>query len=185
MLKEVDIEKAVKLRFPEPVALVVSKDKNGKVNLCPVGFFCLVAWEPKVVAVSLYEEHFTPKAISETREFVVCLPSIDQVEDVLYCGSVHGWETDKTKKVRFKFLKSKFVKPPLIDDSIACFECKVTKQLKVEDHILFLGKIVAAHESGRSWEGKIYNWDDKRLGTMKLGDEYSEADYCFEGSEEV
>ena len=32
MLKEVDIEKAVTRRFPEPVVLVVSKNKGGSVH---------------------------------------------------------------------------------------------------------------------------------------------------------
>lgn len=182
MLKNIPIEKAVKKRFPEPVALVISRDSSGKVNLCPFGFFALMAWEPKVWAIGSYEKHYTTKVINETEEFVLCLPAIEQVEDVLYAGSVHGWEVDKTKQLKnLKFKKSKFVKPPVIEDSIACFECKVIRKIKIADHFVFFGKIVAAHQSEKSWEEKLYNWDDKRLGTMKLGKKYQEITYSPEG----
>ena len=102
MLQPIDTEAVVKHRFPEAVVLIVSKDKNGKVNFCPVGFFSLVAWKPKVWLVALYKKHFSTKVIKETKEFVLCLPSIGQAQDVLYCGSVHGWTVDKTKHVAFQ-----------------------------------------------------------------------------------
>lgn len=169
MLKQGNTEKIIKHRFPEPVALIVCQNSKGKINLCPIGFFTLVAWEPKVWAIGLDKTHYSTKVISETNEFVLCLPSIDQVKDVLYMGSVHGWNTDKTNNIAIKFKKSKLVKPPLVDDAIANFECKVIKKLKIKDHLVFFGEIVKSYESDKNWQDKIYNWDDKNLGTLKLG----------------
>lgn len=181
MLKQGEIKKIVKKKFPEPLALIVSQGKNGKINLCPIGYFSLVSWDPKIWGIGLYKEHYSTKVISDTKEFVLCLPSFEQVNDVLYSGSVSGKDVNKAENVKLKFIKSKRVKPPLIDDSIACFECQVLKEIKIGDSILFLGKIVTAYESDKNWTEKIYNWDDKKLGTIKLGDNFQNINYSPEG----
>ena len=104
-----------------------------------------------------------------------------QVKDVLYTGSVHGWVVDKTKHVSFKYKASKFIKPPLIENSIACFECQVIKKEPMKDHWLFFGEIMASHESVKNWQEKIYNWSDKTLGTLKLGNNSAKIDYSPKG----
>ena len=177
MLKNNDIEGVVKYRFPEAVALIITKNKTGKVDLCPVGFFTLASWEPKAWVISVYKTHYTTSVLKDTKEFVLCLPSFEQVEDVLYCGSVHGWKIDKTKNIKLKFIQSKHIKPPLIDNSIACFECKVAEEYDAMDHVLFLGEVVASYESNKNWKDKIYNWDDKKLGTLKLGGKSKKINY--------
>lgn len=181
MLKDVEIETGVKKRFPEAIAVIISKDKNGKVNLCPVGFFCLIAWEPKTWAIGLYNTHYSTKIINDTNEFTLSLPTIDQAKDILYCGSVHGWKIDKIKSISLKFVDSKYIKPPLIDDAVANFECQVIQKTNVEDHTVFFGKIVAAHESNKNWKDRIYNLDDTKVGTIKFGDKSVKITFSPEG----
>ena len=181
-MKQLDTEEVVKQRFPEAVALVVSKDTEGKVNLCPVGFFSLMAWKPKVWAIGLYESHYSTKVIGDTNEFVLCLPAMEQVKDVLYAGSVHGWHIDKTKQTHLTFLQSTHVAPPLIDGAIACFECKVVQKHIVFDHTVFFGEVIASHGTEKTWHDKVYHWDDTRLGTMQYGDLSVDIPYSPEGS---
>ena len=149
--------------------------------MCPIGYFTLITWKPKVWAVALYKTHYSTKVINNTDEFVLCLPAIQQVDSLLYCGSVHGWKIDKAKNTNFKFTKSNRVKPPIVEESIACFECKVIGKHIVHDHTLFLGEVVESHISEKDRREKIYNWDDKRLGTIKLGDTSKEIQYSPEG----
>lgn len=177
-----DTEEALKHRFPEAVALIVSKDKKGKINLCPIGYFSLITWEPKVWSIALYKSHYSTKVIDDTDEFVLCLPSIQQVKSVLYSGSVHGWSLDKTIKIDLKFGKSRKIRPPFIEDSIACFECKVIQKHIVKDHALFLGEVVSSYQSDKDWKEKIYNWDDKTLGTIKLGEKSEKIQYSPQAS---
>lgn len=180
MLKQLDIEKVFTKRFPEPVALIISQDSKGKINVCPIGFFSLISWDPKIWSIGLYREHYTTQTLKETKEYVLCLPSIEQANDVLYCGSVHGWEIDKTKSTKFEFIKSQLVTPPLIDHSIACFECKVIKEVEVGDHFVFFGEVVAAHESDKDWGEKIYNLGDKQLVTFKSGNKSVQINFSPE-----
>lgn len=183
-MKVANIEEAVLRRFPEQLALIISKDKTGKVNLCPVGFFCLTSWDPKIWAVGLYHSHFSTKVISETKKFVLCLPSLEQAEDLLYCGQFHGWDVDKVKSISLKLTTTDPDNPPIIEDSIACFECDVIKELAIGDHKVFFGKIVVAHTGENDWAKKLYNWDDKRIGNIKYGDNSTDITYSPEAATE-
>ena len=63
------------------------------------------------------------------------------------CGNTSGRKIDKFKETGFKPVPASAVKPPLIDGSTLAYECKVIKQLEVEDHTVFFGKIVKIHGS--------------------------------------
>ncbi len=179
-----DIEEAVLKRFPEQVALIVSKDKTGKVNLCPVGFFCLTSWDPKIWLVGLYNSHFSTKIITETKKFVLCLPSVAQADDLLYCGQFHGWDRDKLKSISLKLTQTNAEGPPIVEDSIACFECDVIEQVAIGDHQAFFGKIIQAYTGEDDWKRKLYNWDDKRIGNITYGNDATKITYSPEASVE-
>ncbi len=57
---------------------------------------------------------------------------------MLYCGSVHGWDTDKLKGCKLKTTPSQKIKPPIIENSIACYEYRVVKTLDTGDHTFLL-----------------------------------------------
>ena len=160
-MRQTSTELAVKKRHPEGVALVVCKDKKGMVDVTPIGWFMLCNSNPRCWAIALYHKHYSHKVISETKEFVLCLPSFKQKDDILYCGSVSGWKVDKLKKCKFKTIASEKVKPPLLVDSIACFECRVINKVKAPDHTIFVGEILNSYISER--KDKTYNLGSHNL----------------------
>lgn len=164
MLKEVDAEEAVKLKYPEPVALVSCTDKSGKVNFITIGWFTTCSRKPRTWAISIGKSRYSHKCLEEVPEFVLCLPSEEQKKDILYCGSVSGRDVDKLKNCSFKAMPSKYVKPPLIDNSAACFECKIIDKMDAKDHTVFLGEVKAAYVSGKT--RKLYNFGDAELRTL-------------------
>ncbi len=174
---EVKIEEALGRRFPEQLALIVSRDLGGKINFCPIGYFCLASHNPRVWMIGVYKDHYTNKVISYTKEFVLCIPSMEQANDLLYCGSHHGWEVDKVKHTNFVLKDSKFIKVPFVENSVASFECKVIRDVVVGDHTSFFGQVSAAHVSNKTWRDRIYNWDDKRLGNLKYGSSFVEVNF--------
>lgn len=159
-MKPAQIDEAIKMRHPESVALIVCKDEK-KVNVTPIGWFTLCNSRPRCWAICLSNKHFSNKVISETKQFILCLPSYLQKEDILYCGSVSGWNVDKLENCKLKTIESKQVKPPILKDSIACFECKVIKTLDAGDHTIFVGEIVESYVSGR--KDKVYNFGERTL----------------------
>lgn len=181
MLKKIDTEVALNKRFPEAIALVVSKSNDGKITVCPVGYFALAAFNPKTWAISVYREHSTNKFIKETSEFVLCLPSFEQIDNVLIAGSGH-YDKDKMEKLDFEFSDVRTSQVPIIDGSVACFVCKVVEQVDVGDHTTFFGEIVESYISDKTWEEKIYNWDNKNLGNIKYGESFKEIGFSPEGA---
>lgn len=160
-MKKTNTETALKTRYPEGVALVVCKDEKSQVDITPIGWFMLCNSTPQSWAISLYHKHFSHHVISKTKEFTLCLPSYKQKKDILYCGSVSGWNEDKLKKCSFRISSSTKIQVPLIEDCIACYECKVIKTTTLPDHTIFVGEILVSYVSERT--DKIYNLGNRSL----------------------
>lgn len=153
-MKQVDIEEAMKFRHPEIVVLIVTKSQEGKIDITPIGWAMLGSSKPRTWAIGVAKKHYSHKAIEDTKVFTCCIPSYPQKEDVLICGGCSGWKVNKLEKVKLKTLPAKIVSTPLVEGSLACFECKVIDKMPTSDHTIFLGEIVAAHISGEN-EGLI------------------------------
>jgi len=165
-MQQIDTEIAVKKRHPEGVALIVCKNKEGKINITPIGWFTICNSKPRCWAICLYHKHFSHKVISDTKEYVLCLPSYSQKDDILYCGSVHGWDINKLDKCKLKILSSKKINAPILKDSVACFECRVINSIDSGDHTIFIGEIVMSYISDR--KDKVYNIGERTLINWKL-----------------
>jgi len=164
-MKQVDVEEAMSKRYPEIVVLVTQKSKDGKVNITPLGWAMPANSKPRCWAISIAKKHYSNKVINETKEFCLCLPSLKQKEDTLYCGGVSGWDVDKLGKCSFELLPATRIKSPLLKNSIACFECKVIGKFDAPDHTVFIGEVVAAHVSDR--KDKLYNLGNHNLQVLK------------------
>jgi flavin reductase (DIM6/NTAB) family NADH-FMN oxidoreductase RutF len=149
-MKEVDIEEALKFRHPEIVVNVVTKSAKGKIDVTPIGWAMLGSSKPKTWAIGVGKDHFSHKAILESKEFTVCLPSFSQKEETLFCGTHTGWKTDKLAEAGLKISPAIKVSTPLLDGSLACYECKLVDQMETSDSTIFLGEILAAHTSGQN-----------------------------------
>ncbi|MFQ6020795.1 MAG: flavin reductase family protein [Candidatus Aenigmatarchaeota archaeon] len=158
------IKKAMKGKYPEDVALIITKDKKGVVDITPICYFMNASYKPhpETWAISLWKGHYSTENIKKTKEFVLCIPTLKQKKDILYCGSVSGKKVNKLEHCNFKTIPSKKIKSPMIKGCIACFECKVIKSMLVYNQMLFVGKIVRAKYFKK--DKKVYH-----LGNYKLG----------------
>ena len=147
-MKQVEIEEALKFRHPEIVVNIVTKSAERKIDVTPIGWAMLGSSNPNTWAIGIAKKHYSHKAITDTKEFTVCIPSFKQKKDVIFCGTHSGWDTDKLTKTKLKTLSAKKVATPLLEDSLACFECRLIDQMATSDHTIFLGEIIAAHASG-------------------------------------
>ena len=165
-MRAVDIETALKRKYPEGVVLVVTTDGK-KVNFAPVSWITNASRRSRSWVLSLYKGHRTTKNIEKNKEFVVCFPSEKQKKDVSYCGTVSGNDVDKLKKCKFTLTTAKNVKAPLIKDSVACFECKLLKEVVVpkSNHVIIIGEIVAAYVSKE--KKRLFHWGNYKLNVIK------------------
>ena len=144
--------------YPTPAGLITSVDVAGKPNIITLGeVFNISIARPVILGIAIRKATYSHKLISETREYVVNLPTRDIAEQVWYCGSVSGRGVDKFAVSGLTPLPASQVKPPLIAECPINLECRVSAIQVVGDHDLFLGEVVVQHvdENVLSDDGKI------------------------------
>jgi len=153
---------AIRRKYPEPVVLVVSCDSEGKPNVMPAGWSMVASGRPPMLAISIGHGRYTHDLIEETNEFVLVFPSEEMKSLIEYTGSCSGRDIDKFAKYDIEAIKSKHVKPPLIKDAVACFECKVRGKLVTGDHTIFAGEVLASYISDEN-KNRLYNFGDGKF----------------------
>jgi flavin reductase (DIM6/NTAB) family NADH-FMN oxidoreductase RutF len=159
-VREVKWAEAIRRKYPEPVVLVVSCDLNGKANVMPAGWSMVASSSPPMLAVSIGHARYTYELIKETGEFVIVFPSEEMRGLIDPLGSCSGRNVDKFAEYGIEAIKSKHVRPPLIKDSVACFECKVAGELITGDHTIFAGEVLASYISDK-YRYRLYNFSGR------------------------
>lgn len=129
----------------EPTVFVVSRGKNGSVNIMAAGWNVKCSYNPPMMAVALKNDKHTNALIQETREFVLAVPSPEMKEDLEYVGSVSGAQENKLEHSHLSLKKASEVQVPLLLEARVNFECTLHEIVPTGDHFLCIGNVVAAH----------------------------------------
>lgn len=154
-MKQVEPRTAIERKHPSWIFQVVTADKDGRTNAMPASWCTFSSAEPIMMAVSVAFERYTHKLMEAADDFVLAFPNKEQKEAVYYCGRNSGKNVDKFEKTNLETIPAAEVNSPLIEDSVACFECKKSGSIKSGDHTIFVGEVVATHVSEKFTE-KIY-----------------------------
>jgi len=166
-MMQVSVTEAWLRKYPEQVAIAVSVDKNGKANMITLGWVMPTSGKPPMVAVSIGHGRYSHELISECGEFVLAFPSAHQKKETLFCGSQSGRHVDKVKESGFEIMPAVKVKPPLLKDCVANFECKVVSKHETGDHTIFVGEIVNAHVEEKLSD-RLYNFGNNEFGAARM-----------------
>jgi len=121
----------VQLVIPRPIAWVLSDNGNSTYNLAPFSFFNAITSNPPILMLSVgWKDEATRKDtwanIDERKNFVVHIPSVEQVHDVsnssavlphglseidkfnLLVEKVEGWSLPKVKGAKIAFFCEKY-----------------------------------------------------------------------------
>ncbi|MBI2641748.1 flavin reductase family protein [Candidatus Roizmanbacteria bacterium] len=144
-MDEDSIYKALDLTMPWAVGLVITKREN-KINVCPVTFQVIssIYEKPYVVCIGLSNTNYTLETILKTKEFTYAYPSIKQLKDTLFSGTVSGRNMNKISKTSFEFTKASKISSPHLNGAIVNFECKLDHAYRLERFTIVVGKIVHA-----------------------------------------
>lgn len=130
--------------FPLPVVMVTSQDaEKRRTNICTVAWTGTVCTDPPMLSISLRKERHSHALISESREFVVNVPSVQQVRMTDYCGVVSGRDVDKFKETGLTAVPASKVKTFLILECPVNLECRVKKTLELGSHTMFVAEVLA------------------------------------------
>jgi len=132
--------------------------KMGEANAMALAWCTPTSFIPPMVAISVGHERYSHKLIEQNKEFVINVPTLDILNDVVSCGRSTGETNNKLAKTLLTTLPAKRVKTRIIKECVAHIECKVIQHIKTGDHTLFVGEVLAAYADeeffGESFELK-------------------------------
>lgn len=152
----VPLQQSLYFLHPYTSSLVTCKGKNGKINVMAVAWIVPVSVNPPLLAMTIRPERYSHDLIMESKEFVVNIPTFKLAQKVLFCGRRSGKDHEKFKEASLTPEKALRVNAPIIKECVAHLECKLVKTMKMGDHALIIGQIVAAYALGGYFE-EVYN----------------------------
>ncbi|MGA2286712.1 MAG: flavin reductase family protein [Dehalococcoidia bacterium] len=142
-----------------PVTLVTSA-WHGKNNVMPAAFVTPLSFEPPLVGVAISPSRHSYDMIRYSEQFALSIPGRRLLHHVQYLGSVSGADVDKLELTKLPTFKALRVEAPLIEGCVAWVECGVEDALRVGDHVLFVGQVLAAQAEAEAFDGTWLLGDD-------------------------
>ncbi|WP_022855529.1 flavin reductase family protein [Thermodesulfobacterium thermophilum] len=134
---------------PRPAVIIGSGNvEQGQANLMACSWITPISVEPPTIGFACATKHYTKELIDKYQAFSVNIT--ENYELIFNVGSVKGREIDKIKKFAIKTKPSPNFKLPLLEESMATFECKVLEGIKVGDHVFYIGEVLF-------WEAKAFD----------------------------
>jgi flavin reductase (DIM6/NTAB) family NADH-FMN oxidoreductase RutF len=145
MQKQTEYTEAIKTKYPEQVVIAIAKDKSGKANPITLGWTMIASGEPPMMAIAVAKGHYSTKCIRHSKCFTISFPASDMAEAALFYGSHSGRDTDKFAEFKTNTEPAEKIDCVLLSDAVANFECRLKSETIAGDHVVFIGKVVAAH----------------------------------------
>lgn len=144
MKKEIPLTKANRLINSGQVVLVSSRYKD-KANIITLAWNMPLSHKPTLLGISVAKTHLSSELITKSEEFIVNIPPVGLLKQVIYCGTHSGRDVDKFSQTHLTPKKaSRLIKTPLIEECIGSLECFLRDIKEVGDHNLFIGEIIYA-----------------------------------------
>lgn len=107
-------------------------------NAFTAAWIMQVSFEPLLVAMSINPQHASYSLLEKGGVFSINVLSRDQIELARHFGTQSGSQVDKLKGIDWHAGVSGV---PLLDESMACFECRIASTMSVGDHQLVLAAV--------------------------------------------
>ncbi|MFX1507003.1 MAG: flavin reductase family protein [Promethearchaeota archaeon] len=130
---------------PAPVVLVSCA--NDKVtNIITIAWTGVVCSKPPLISISIRPSRFSFELIAENGEFVINIPTSNQLEETEFCGRKSGRDINKWTHCSFTPVKATKISVPLIKECPINIECKVVKTItEIGTHTIFIGEVQEVH----------------------------------------
>ena len=141
-MEKIDPGKAYLLLESGPIVLVTTHHGD-HANIMTMGFHMVMQHAPPLIGCIIGPWDYSYKALKETGECVIAIPTVDLARKVVKIGNCTGAETDKFARFKLTPKKASKVGAPLIAECLANIECKVADTTLVDKYNLFILEAVA------------------------------------------
>lgn len=146
--------------MPSGLYLVGSR-AGDRLNLMTLNWATQVAFEPKLLAISVEREALTHELISRGKVFSLCV--LDREDRAVVRKFAKPAELDADRRTLSGFaFRSASTGAPILAKCLAYVDCEVRQEVQVGDHTLFVGEVADAgfpHGEG----GQALRMEDTRM----------------------
>jgi len=131
------------LLYPVMTALVSCQGIEGNPNIITISWGGILRTYPPLVGISVQTIRHSHRLITESKEFVINIPSEDIIWALDICGWASGKDEDKFEKTGLTPVPSRIVKAPAIKECPVNLECRVKDTIRIEPYDFFISEVVA------------------------------------------
>lgn len=125
--------------------ILVTAAFKDKLNIATIAWHMPLSKDPAMLGIGVAKKHCTSELIKKSEEFIINIPSMDILEQVLVCGRLSGHDVDKFEITRFTArIAEKLTKTPKIGECLGWLDCYLRDIKEVGDHYLFIGEVISA-----------------------------------------
>jgi flavin reductase (DIM6/NTAB) family NADH-FMN oxidoreductase RutF len=140
----ISIPHFTRLIHPMPAFLVACAGKDGQPNVIAIAWLMPVSINPPLLAFAIRPQRYSYELLQENPAFVVNAMAYQQAVEVLFCGRCSGRNVDKFATTGLTPVPAQAVNVPAIGEALAHVECEVEAEHVAGDHIIVVGRVVAA-----------------------------------------
>jgi len=129
---------------PCPVILL-SVDGPDKPNIITLSWAANVCSKPPTMVLGIRPERYSYNLVKEAGEYVLNIPSVEQLQGTIFAGSKSGKDHDKFAECGFTSIPASRIKAPMIEECPINIECKTKQIIPLGTHDLFIAEVLAAH----------------------------------------
>lgn len=118
---------------------VIGVADGGRRNAFTAAWVTQVSFDPLLLALAINPDNASYPVLAESRAFAVSVLAREQLEFARAFGTRSGREIDKLAGVRWRPAGSG---APVLEGSVAFFDCRVVARHPAGDHELVIGRVV-------------------------------------------
>ncbi|MCI1546349.1 MAG: flavin reductase family protein [Acetobacter indonesiensis] len=152
-MKPLPLDKAFTLIEPGPVVLVTTHDGRSQ-NIMTISWTMVMDFAASF-AITTGPWNYSYAALLKSKNCVISIPAIDQIDTVVGIGTCSGQQVDKFAKFNLTAVKAQHVSAPLIKECLANIECKVVEIIE-RYNIVVLEGVAAYYNDARQEKRMIH-----------------------------
>ena len=149
---EMDSKSLLKPHVP---LLVVTESETTGPNVMTAAWWMLAGYDPFRYLLSVDHGTDTYEILEEHPEFVMGVPTVEQLDAVTRCGTTSGREVDKVETLDLDLVEAAEVDVPLLADALGNVECRVEESFEFGNITYYFGEVAAAHVGRGGLDGRI------------------------------
>lgn len=141
--RSLPLSEVYRLLEPGPVVLLTTA-RAGRANVMTMSWHTMMDFEPPIIGCVVSNRNFSFNALRSTKECVINIPTLDLAKKVVDCGNTSGRNLDKFETFHLRPSAGSRVKPPLIEECYANFECRVVDARLADQYNFFILEVLKA-----------------------------------------